>query len=197
MFARYASAVTSGTLMTLTLLYVMQTLISLQPGAITEPRIRIPVNFVMQKIIDTPVQKEELVHKKEDLTKTIQPPPRLSYTGNAEPIHVPFSKAVPPTGGQEIDFSLSDGSLVNLVRVGPIYPAKALARDLEGHVVVEFDVDESGRVMNVVVIESSHPVFEKAAIKAAQRFKFKPRVVDGQALISTGIQNIFRFTIED
>ncbi len=38
MFARYASAVTTGTFMTFGLLYVMQLLIGLQPGAVSEPR---------------------------------------------------------------------------------------------------------------------------------------------------------------
>jgi hypothetical protein len=46
MFARYASAVTTGTLMTFTLLYAMQGLIHLQPGAESEPRTRAIVDWI-------------------------------------------------------------------------------------------------------------------------------------------------------
>ncbi|MCH8250504.1 MAG: energy transducer TonB [Proteobacteria bacterium] len=51
--------------------------------------------------------------------------------------------------------------------------------------------------MNIVIVKSSNSVFDNAAIKAAARFKFKPRVVDGIALVSTGIQNLFTFRLDD
>jgi protein TonB len=63
--------------------------------------------------------------------------------------------------------------------------------------VVQFDVAANGVVTSAVVVESSNSVFEAAAIKAAERFKFKPRVVDGVALATYGIQNLFRFTLDD
>ncbi|NQV87389.1 MAG: energy transducer TonB, partial [Woeseiaceae bacterium] len=69
---------------------------------------------------------------------------------------------------------ISDGPLVSLVRVSPVYPAKALANQTEGYVIVEFDVTDRGQVTNVVTVDSSNEVFNKAAIKAAERFKFKP-----------------------
>lgn len=90
-----------------------------------------------------------------------------------------------------------DGALVNLVRVGPVYPARAIAQGVEGHVIVQFDVTAEGKVVNIVIVESSNSVFDNAAIKAAARFKFKPRVVDGIALVSTGIQNLFTFRLDD
>lgn len=198
MFARYASAVSSGTLMTFALLYVMQLLISLQPGAQVEVRERFPIDFIMAKIIETPVRPEKLVLEKEKLTETEAQPPRPHYEGGSESVRVPRSRPPAPTGTGPIGFDgMSDGTLVNLVRVSPIYPARALAQGIEGHVIVQFDVDANGTVMNVVVVESSHTVFEREAIKAAQRFKFKPRVVDGVALVSIGVQNLFRFKLDD
>jgi protein TonB len=91
----------------------------------------------------------------------------------------------------------NDGPLVALVRVVPVYPARAISQGLEGTVVVQFDVGSNGQVANVVVVESSNRLFEKAAIQAAERFKFKPRVIDGVALETHGIQNMFRFTLDD
>jgi hypothetical protein len=45
MITRYTTAITSGTVMTFGLLYVMQLLIALQPGAASEPRTPIGVDW--------------------------------------------------------------------------------------------------------------------------------------------------------
>ena len=68
--------------------------------------------------------------------------------------------------------------------------------NLEGWVVVEFDVSGSGTVENVRVIESSHRVFERAAVRAAERFRYRPRVVDGVPQPTRGVRNRFRFEME-
>ncbi len=197
MFARYASAVSSGTLMTFALLYVMQLLISLQPGAVVDPPQRHFIDFI-KMTIDTPVQKREPELQKEDLSKTIETPKRPQQATSTEIIRVPRLTPSKPPGSDGMSVGApSDHGLVNLVRVSPVYPARALAMGLEGHVIVQFDVDASGRVVNAVVIESSHSVFEKEAIRAAERFRFKARVVDGVPLMSRGIQNMFTFTIDE
>ena len=91
---------------------------------------------------------------------------------------------------------MSDGPLVALVRVEPTYPARPRAQGLEGFVIVQFDVLADGTVSNVSIVESSSRLFEAAAARAAMRFRFKPRVVDGVALTTSGIQNLFRFEME-
>jgi hypothetical protein len=40
-------------------------------------------------------------------------------------------------------------------------------------------------------------LFEKAALNAVYRFRFKPRVVDGVPQLSAGLQNLFRFEFSD
>ena len=39
-------------------------------------------------------------------------------------------------------------------------------------------------------------VFEKASVKAATKFKYKPRVVDGEAIEVAGVQNKFTYELE-
>jgi protein TonB len=82
------------------------------------------------------------------------------------------------------------------MHVKPVYPAGAAARGLEGFVTVRFDVTELGTVTNVEVLESTHRVFEKPAREAAHRSKFRPRVVDGVAMATTGIVRRYRFELE-
>ena len=62
-------------------------------------------------------------------------------------------------------------------------------------VAVDEPLDDAidGRVADAFVVESSSRVFEKAALGAAYRFRYKPRVIDGTAVATRGIQNLFRF----
>lgn len=198
MFTRYASAVTTGTLMTLGLLFVMQLLITLQPGVQVKPRLhhyltpfRVP--------IDTPVKTIQQIPPLEKLTKTELQPARPVESSNSGTIGVRMPTPTAPGGGIGVPGPAlyNDGPLVALVRVAPVYPARAISQGLEGTVVVQFNVGSNGQVANVVVVESSNRVFEKAAIQAAERFKFKPRVIDGVALETHGIQNMFRFTLDE
>jgi len=40
-------------------------------------------------------------------------------------------------------------------------------------------------------------VFEEASVKAATKFKYKPRVVDGEAIEVAGVQNKFTYELEE
>lgn len=46
-----------------------------------------------------------------------------------------------------------------------------------------------------VVVESTDRVFEQAAVEAAYRFKYRPRVVRGQAVEVPGVRNRISFDI--
>jgi protein TonB len=199
MIARYASAVTTGTFMTFGLLFIMQLLISLQPGAESVPRERHYLNPFKVEPAKTKLDPIEELPPRENLTKTELPPPRPLHGAGHGTIGVRLTEPGTPrlSGGIPGPDMYSDGPLVALVRVSPVYPARALSQGLEGTVIVQFDVSAKGQVVNIVVIESSHRIFEQAAIQAAERFRFKPRVIDGIALETYGIQNLFRFSLDD
>ena len=97
------------------------------------------------------------------------------------------------TGG----FSAADGEYLPIVRVAPQYPSRAAENGIEGWVLVEFTVTAEGTAADVIVVESSHQMFERNAVKAAERFKFKPRVVDGEPIESLGVRNRIEFKLED
>ena len=199
MFARYASAITTGTFVTFGLLFVMQLLITLQPGAQSEPRPRFNLTPFEMVHDDTPIQRREEIPPREKLTNTKLPPARPQHTTNTGPVGVHYPTPTAPTSGNGIPVigMYTDGPLVAMVRVRPVYPARALTYGIEGYVIVQFDISAEGQVLNVVIIESTDSVFDRAAIKAAERFKFKPRVVNGLAMASYGIQNMVRFRLDD
>jgi len=60
---------------------------------------------------------------------------------------------------------------------------------------VQFDVDADGRVINVAVIEATHPAFARPAMRAAERFRYKARVADGVPVVTPGLRYRFRFEL--
>jgi periplasmic protein TonB len=93
--------------------------------------------------------------------------------------------------------SSGDADYMPVLKVAPIYPPRAAKRNQEGYVIVEFTVTRSGEVRNVKVIDSKPEyVFDKAAIQAARKFKYKPRKVDGELVEVQGVKNKFLFRLE-
>ena len=196
MIIRYATAITSGTFITLSLFYVMQSLIAMGSTEPVVERPRHKIGWVRVIKDDTLVLRDLLPVEPIDPPPPL--PPTVTQTSTIDPIHV--TRVPPPVPGGEAAtaiFSIfDDGPLIAVVRVQPAYPVRAAQQGLEGWVIVQFDVNPDGTVSNVSIVESSHQVFENAAIKAALRFRYKARVVDGIAQTSHGLRNKFRFEME-
>ena len=91
----------------------------------------------------------------------------------------------------------SDGDYLPIVKVAPQYPRRALKKGIEGYVTLEFTVTTLGTVIDPVVIEAKPKnIFNRAAINAAKKFKYKPKIVDGKAQQVTGVRNIIRFEMD-
>jgi protein TonB len=74
-----------------------------------------------------------------------------------------------------------DGDIVPILRVEPIYPTIAMMRKIGGWVDVEYIVMPDGTVAQARVVASQPKgMFEKSALRAINKWKFKPRVVNGQ-----------------
>ena len=92
----------------------------------------------------------------------------------------------------------SDTDTIPLVRVNPMYPPRAQARGIEGWVLVQFTVTKQGTTKDVVVIDADPKgYFERAAINAVKKYRYKPRIEDGIAVERTGVQLVISFAIED
>jgi protein TonB len=70
--------------------------------------------------------------------------------------------------------------------VAPEYPQRALERNLEGWVDVEFTVGTDGKTRNVSVTAASHEAFfRREATDAVSKWQFEPRVFMGRAIEQT------------
>lgn len=132
------------------------------------------------------------------------PPPNLPPLGAEWP--EPGADLVPPV--TKVSTRIEDAGLAEptidpheflpLVKVAPTYPRYALERNLQGHVLLEFAVTTTGSVRDPVVLEAEPPgVFDRAAIAAALRFRYKPKVIEGEAVEVTGVRNRIIFEVSD
>ncbi len=86
-----------------------------------------------------------------------------------------------------------------LVKKAPTYPDSALDRRLEGDCTVEYTVAPNGSVRDPRVVPGacSHSVFERPSLQAATRFRYQPRVIDGQAVAVANVRNTFHYRIQE
>ncbi|MDC0742251.1 TonB family protein [Polyangium mundeleinium] len=62
----------------------------------------------------------------------------------------------------------------------PVYPPEAEKAGLEATVTLQLDIDKTGKVKNVVVIEPAGHGFDESAVEAAKKLEFEPaRKADG------------------
>jgi len=78
-----------------------------------------------------------------------------------------------------------------------IYPRKALSRDLTGKVTIRFDISKEGIPLNIRVVSSTSPIFDKAAIDAVKKFVYLPaRDKRGNEIVVKDIDYPFRFELD-
>lgn len=83
----------------------------------------------------------------------------------------------------------SDRSVMPLVRIEPQYPRKAAMTGKQGWVRLQFDVNETGGVENVEVVESRPPrIFDQAAKRALLKWKYQPKLQDGKPVAMRGLK---------
>lgn len=104
----------------------------------------------------------------------------------------------PPPRSKPTAHGYTDGSAVPIVSVTPRYPERAKRQGLQGFVVVEFGISALGNVVNPRVIEAEpRSVFDRAALTAVSRYKYKPSVANGQPIAVTGVLHRLVFELED
>lgn len=197
MIARIAIAVGLGSLVTSGLLFFMQYMIATGEGALTDTQTFRAVDFVRverNEVVETKQEKPERPPEPERAPEV--PSPQLSEGFDTQ---MSVSMAAPAIetnpAASSVGFGVSDGDYLPIVKVAPVYPQRALSRRLEGYVLVEFAVTRTGAVKDVVVVESTAPIFEKPAIEAALKFRYKPRVIDGESVEVVGVRNRITFTM--
>ncbi|QQX78973.1 energy transducer TonB [Shewanella sp. KX20019] len=79
----------------------------------------------------------------------------------------------------------------------PKYPVMAAKKGIEGYVELKYDVDKTGKVTNIQVI-NSHPegIFESAATDGLAHWKYPPFLVDGKPVLKKDLTVKLDFNLD-
>ncbi len=210
---RFGLSAIVGVFVTLALFYLMQALIQGADSALSDDKIGNLVDFVR-------VRQDQDVETKKRKPKKPPPPDEPPPDVPPQNFNVTVDKAgfsmanmdtnvIINVGGGGLGISVGD--YLPIVKVQPQYPRRALSRGMTGWVIVEFTVTDKGTVEDAVVVENcgwiqnvrkegecvDNPssVFDSAATKAALKFKYKPKVIDGEPVATAGVQNKITFEL--
>ena len=201
MIGRYVFSIVTGTLVTLSLLFIMHLLIEFGESAITEEKDRHTLEFVRIKrneSLNTEDYTPEKPPKPPEVPPEVPPQDMDNIDPNAPTINIP-----PPTVSANVELggpggmNIAEGDYLPIVRVAPVYPARALQRGIEGYVDMSFTVTATGTVKDPIVMFSTSSLFDRAATRAVLKFKYKPRVVDGVPVEVSGVKTRITFKIEE
>jgi len=181
------------------LFFIMQYLIaSADPKIDTKKATKLADILMPEREIET--QIEQKVEKVEDPE---EPPPDLDTPDVDMDMDTADVVNIAPQAKVEIDVSAGtmtqgDGEYLPIVKVAPIYPRRAQSRGITGYCIVEYTVTTSGAIRDPRPVDCQPSgVFEDASVKAAMKFKYKPRVVDSEPIEVPGVQNKFTYELEE
>ena len=202
-FARWLVSMAMASGITLGLFYFMQALIA--TGERFDQRVNV-VKIVDATMPDIELEVIEEIDKPELIEEVVQDTPdtpeKQINLDSGPSLNIERASVDIDTNLSLDNASISatDGDYLPLVAIAPQYPTRAAQRGIQGWCLVSFTVDGMGNVVedtiNVVDAEPAS-IFDRSSIRAAARFKFQPRVVDGQGVEVPGVQYLFRYQLEE
>ena len=140
--------------------------------------------------------------KPEKVDDPEEPPPDLEPIQFETQIDMNVANTAPMTGVNlnlnSSGMSSGDGEYLPIVKVAPIYPRRAQTRGITGYCIVEYTVTKTGSIRDPFAVDCQPKgIFERASLKASEKFKYKPRVVDGEPIEVAGVQNKFTYVLEN
>lgn len=134
---------------------------------------------VLDEVPGTPPVNEDDFRRDGRLGDVIGTPPEVPTppTGNTTP--APAEEYIPDAESVEERPQLNRDGLARTME--RYYPSVLRDSRVAGRVVVELIVEENGRVRegSARVVDASHPAFGEAALRAVERFRFRPAKMAG------------------
>jgi protein TonB len=208
---RYVIAIGLAGGVTFGLFFLMHTLIAF--GAqkeIVDKGGRVVIDFVrLKRQVEPPIEERKLPAKNLPRAQPPPPPPlalpRVNKP-NTRALRV-ASVPVPEAPRQQVKLlggptlggaGPSDADTIPLVRVQPLYPPAAAERRIEGWVKLRFTIGTTGAVKKPQVIDADPGgIFDRAAIQAIRKWKYKPRIENGVPVETRGAKVKLSFKLED
>lgn len=207
---RYLLSSAGAVAVTVALFLLMQSLIAMSEAKLSEDTGQRLIDFVRLKHESSLQTKKRALPERQQLQQQPKPPSmNLSESPDSGAMGPAISVAPPSaptmehkvhlTGGPTLGGApQADTNQVPLVRVNPIYPRSAAERRIQGWVLLRFTISTVGTVKDAQVV-SSQParVFDRAALQAVRKWRYKPRIVDGAAVETPNQEVRLTFELED
>jgi protein TonB len=199
---RFVASIFAGVVVALLLFLLMQALIGGRDGFQRGADAGKVIEFVRVRPEEIVQTKQREVPKKPPPPDKPPPPPKLKVSAQQQvqqqlDIETPdisidvASGSGPYLGTWAAGDPAAEGDIIPIVRIEPQYPRDALLKGLEGWVRVRFTILPDGSVAEPSVVDAQPPrVFNREAVRAILRWKFKPRIMDGQAVSREAEQTI-------
>ena len=187
------SSLAASFILTLLIFFIMQWLIDVGDVELDNTSIKIADVTMPERELELLMDMES-PQEEEPPPETM--PPEFDMTPPAE---VDSSAARPNLGfkGKKAGV-FADGSYVPIFQVPPVYPRRALERGIEGCVMLKFTVTKVGSTRDPSVEWAVPPgIFDRAAMRSALKYKYKPQIRDGEAIEVPNVRTVVIFKIED
>ncbi len=200
---RWAVSMVLAALITLSLFYFMQYLIATGENFDQRATVIKIVDATMPDIVNEVIEEIDKPEMIEEVVQDVPDTPDKQISLNDGPaLNIDRGGANIETGLDigSAGISATDGDYLPLVAIAPQYPTRAAQRGIQGWCLVSFTVNGLGNVEEEsIVVVDAEPVsiFDRSSIRAAARFKFQPRVVDGEGVNVPGVQYLFRYQLEE
>ena len=206
-FNKYLAGAGLAVFITVALFFLMVALISLGDTGIKTDNARKLADVIMpDRDIDTLYDDFEKPEEPDQQPEDIAQPELDLAPIEGVDVALPKPKTNFAAGGG----FFRDGEYIPLFKVTPIYPRRAQERGIQGYSIVAFTITETGTVEDVVPLEGfcgdpTDPateyrkcsIFNSAASRAALKLKYKPKIVDGNAVKVYDVPHKFTFILED
>jgi protein TonB len=120
---------------------------------------------------------------------------------SAEVVELPIPPAPPSPPdapiGETYTMEAYARDAIPVYRPAPMYPERAARRNKEGYVILRFTIKKNGTVGDITVVEGKPPgMFDSAAVKAMQKWKYEPYIWNGVPVDVPGVMFKMKFELE-
>ncbi|WP_111977377.1 energy transducer TonB [Algibacillus agarilyticus] len=200
-FIKFSASVILGVISAFSLFVLMQTLITQdEVNIVADPTVKIG-DFVFVKPIEKTIVKP-------DPRPKLKPPVKapVKQTATADPIdidgvstieNIAIDVVTTTSGTDWTGPEKTDDDASPIVRVAPRYPMKAAQQGIEGWVKLRFSINKLGGVEDIDIIDSQPKrTFDREAQRALARWKYQPKILNGEAIKQTGLSVQLDFSMQ-
>ena len=195
-------------LMSLFIFYFMSLLISASKNPAKTDNQNISINFLLNAKLEELELRSRRLPKK---PKEEEPPPKTpklkiqqkepqkpEMTSQLPPLDLPDDFQSDEKGAGVSAYTNQDREVTPIFRVQAIYPRRAALQNIEGFVILQFDITPAGYTDNISVIQASPPqIFNSSAVQALRKWKYKPKIENGKAVHQKNLKVQLDFTLRN